>query len=52
MRQEAKPSFADMLLTLKRESLREEISKHPGASHLPQNLFDSLLSMALATGGG
>lgn len=51
-RQKAKPSFADMLLTLKRESLREEISKHPGASHLPQNLLDSLLSMTLATGGG
>jgi hypothetical protein len=41
-----RPSFADMLITLKRESLREVISKHLGAQQLPQNLLEALLSAA------
>jgi hypothetical protein len=48
-RKKVQPSFADMLRTLKCESLREEISKHPGSSRLPQNLVDSLLFAASAT---
>lgn len=48
-RKKVQPSFADMLRTLKGESLREEISKHPGASSLPQNLLDSLIFAATAT---
>jgi hypothetical protein len=43
------PSFADMLRTLKSESLREEISKHLGPAGLPQNLLDRLIFAATAT---
>jgi len=42
------PSFADMLRTLRRESLLATISAYPGAKDLPQNLIDSLLSAANA----
>jgi hypothetical protein len=45
-RKKTRPSFADMLTTLKRESLREVISKHLGSQQLPQNLLDALLSAA------
>jgi hypothetical protein len=45
-RTKTRPSFPDMLATLKRESLLQVISKHPGAQHLPQNLLDTLLSAA------
>ena len=48
-RKKVQPSFADMLRTLKCESLRQEISKHLGPSHLPQNLLDSLVFAATAT---
>jgi DDE superfamily endonuclease len=41
-----RPSFVDMLTTLKRESLREVISKHLGDRQLPQNLLEALLSAA------
>jgi hypothetical protein len=46
--QKAGPSFADMLRTLRRESLLATISAYPGAKDLPQNLIDSLLSAANA----
>jgi hypothetical protein len=46
--QKAGPSFADMLRTLRRESLLATISAYPGARNLPQNLIDSLLSAANA----
>jgi hypothetical protein len=49
-RKKVQPSFADMLRTLKVESLREQISKHLGPSSLPQNLLDSLVFAATATG--
>jgi hypothetical protein len=49
-RKKTQPSFADMLRTLKGESLRQEISKHLGSSRLPQNLLDSLVFAASATG--
>jgi hypothetical protein len=45
-RTKARPSFADMLATLKRESLREVISKHLEGKELPQNLLDVLFSAA------
>jgi hypothetical protein len=48
-RRKLQPSFADMLRTLKCESLREEISKHLGPSSLPQNLLDGLVFAATAT---
>jgi hypothetical protein len=48
-RTKVQPSFADMLRTLKRESLQQEISKHPGASSLPKNLLDTLMAAATAT---
>ena len=48
-RKKVHPSFADMLRTLKAESLREEISKHLEPSRLPQNLLDSLLFATTAT---
>jgi hypothetical protein len=49
-RKKVQPSFADMLRTLKSESLRQEISKHQGRSSLPQNLLDRLIFAAAATG--
>lgn len=45
-RSKVQPSFADMLATLKRESLREVISKHLGGQELPQNLLNALFSAA------
>jgi hypothetical protein len=44
----ARPSFADMLRTLRRESLLATISKQVGAVDLPQNLIDCLFSAANA----
>jgi hypothetical protein len=41
-------SFADMLRTLRRESLLATISKQVGDMHLPQNLIDCLCSAANA----
>jgi hypothetical protein len=43
-----RPSFADMLRTLRRESLLATISKQVGGEHVPQNLADSLCSAANA----
>ena len=40
------PSFADMLLTLRRESLLAIISQHVGLKDLPQNLVESLFRAA------
>jgi hypothetical protein len=49
-RTKRQPSFADMLTTLRRESLRAWVSAHPAASNLPQNLLGSLLEMPARTG--
>jgi hypothetical protein len=46
--QKTQPSFADMLRTLRRESLLAMISEQVGERHLPQNLVASLLSAANA----
>jgi hypothetical protein len=43
-----RPSFADMLRTLRRESLLATISAQVGAIDLPQNLIDCLCSAANA----
>jgi hypothetical protein len=43
-----RPSFADMLRTLRRESLLATISAQAGPAHLPQNLVDQLLFAANA----
>jgi DDE superfamily endonuclease len=43
-----RPSFADMLRTLRRESLLATISKQVGGEHVPQNLIDCLCSAANA----
>lgn len=43
-----RPSFADMLRTLRRESLLATISKQVGEMHLPQNLIECLCSAANA----
>jgi hypothetical protein len=43
-----RPSFADMVRTLRRESLLATISQQAGAAHLPQNVIDCLLSAANA----
>jgi DDE superfamily endonuclease len=43
-----RPSFADMLRTLRRESLLATISKQVGDMHLPQNLIECLCSAANA----
>ena len=43
-RTKTQPSFADMLATLKRESLKEEVSKHLGNRPLPRNLEAILFS--------
>jgi DDE superfamily endonuclease len=43
-----RPSFADMLRTLRRESLLATISKQVGDMHLPQNLIEALCSAANA----
>jgi hypothetical protein len=40
------PSFADMLATLKRACLREEVSARLGEARLPENLLDPLLRAA------
>jgi hypothetical protein len=42
------PSFADMLRTLRRESLLATISEQVGPMHLPKNLIDRLLFAANA----
>lgn len=47
-RKKERPSFADMLRTLRRESLLATISAHPGGVDLPQNLIDRLLFAANA----
>jgi hypothetical protein len=47
-RTKTQPSFADMLRTLRRESLLAMISAQVGKEHLPQNLVASLLSAANA----
>jgi len=44
----ARPSFADMLRTLRRESLLATISAQVGPTHLSQNLIDRLLFAANA----
>jgi hypothetical protein len=44
----ARPSFADMVRTLRRESLLATISKQVGDMHLPQNLIECLCSAANA----
>jgi hypothetical protein len=46
--QKSRPSFADMLRTLRRESLLATISAQVGDKGLPQNLVASLLSAANA----
>lgn len=46
--QKERPSFADMLRTLRRESLLATISKQVGAVDLPQNLIECLCSAANA----
>ena len=43
-----RPSFADMVRTLRRASLLATISQQPGATHLPQNVIDCLLFAANA----
>ena len=43
-----RPSFADMVRTLRRASLLATISQQPGAAHLPQNVIDCLLFAANA----
>jgi hypothetical protein len=45
-RTKTRPSFADMLAALKRESLREEISAKLGDVYPPQNLLDLLFAAA------
>jgi hypothetical protein len=47
-RTKTQPSFADMLRTLRRESLLAMISAQVGEERLPQNLVASLLSAANA----
>jgi hypothetical protein len=47
-RHKTQPSFADMLRTLRRESLLAMISTQVGEGRLPQNLVASLLSAANA----
>jgi DDE superfamily endonuclease len=47
-RTKTQPSFADMLRTLRRESLLAMISAQVGEERLPQNLVASLLSAASA----
>jgi hypothetical protein len=47
-RQKTRPSFADMLRTLRRESLLASIFAQVGERGLPQNLLASLLSAANA----
>lgn len=44
-RTKRQPSFADMLTTLRRESLRAWVSAHPAAPHLPQNLLDTIIEL-------
>jgi hypothetical protein len=45
-RKKTRPSFADMLLTLRRESLHAQVSKELPNGHLPQNLLNALFSAA------
>jgi hypothetical protein len=47
-RKKVRPSFADMLRTLRRESLLATISAQVGPVDLPQNLIDRLLFAANA----
>jgi hypothetical protein len=47
-RRKSRPAFADMLRTLRRESLLAMISAQVGEERLPQNLVASLLSAANA----
>ena len=47
-RKKVRPSFADMLRTLRRQSLLETISTQVGSANLPQNLIDRLLFAANA----
>ena len=47
-RTKVRPSFADMLMTLRRESLLATISEQVGSRDLPQNLIDRLLFAANA----
>jgi hypothetical protein len=47
-RTKVRPSFADMLRTLRRESLLATISAEVGSVNLPQNLLDRLLFAANA----
>jgi len=47
-RSKVRPSFADMLRTLRRESLLVTLSTQPGGVDLPQNLIDRLLFAANA----
>ncbi|WP_437992090.1 IS701 family transposase [Sorangium sp. So ce145] len=49
-RTKRQPSFADMLMTLRRESLRAWVSAHPAASTLPQNFLRSLIDMPAFAG--
>lgn len=48
-RTKTQPSFADMLATLKSESLKEEVSKHLSNRRLPQNL-ENILFYAVQAG--
>jgi hypothetical protein len=43
-----RPSFADMVRTLRRVSLLATISEQAGAEHRPQNVIDRVLSVANA----
>jgi hypothetical protein len=45
-RTKTRPSFADMLTTLKRACLREAVSARLAESHLPENLLEPLLHVA------
>jgi hypothetical protein len=47
-RTKKQPSFADMLRTLRRESLLATISKQVGGEHVPQNVIECLCSAANA----
>jgi hypothetical protein len=44
-RGKTRPSFADMLMTLRRESLRAWVSAQAGATQLPQNLVERLIAL-------
>jgi hypothetical protein len=46
-RTKTRPSFADMLTTLRRACLHEEVSARLGEARLPENLLDPLLRAVL-----